>query len=125
MVGKTVWGGIDRLAFFENAILLELKSRAQGKSTKMEISNALVQPDETVGLYSYPVRDFLDDVALLVSGKGGKDNVTACCLEVCNGVDKCLVLRLARNAGVKTDILNEMRVTFDEVARAYQVGQFI
>jgi len=30
-----VWQGIDRLSFFENAILLELKYRSQGTPVKM------------------------------------------------------------------------------------------
>jgi hypothetical protein len=45
------------------------------------------------------IRDFLDDFALVVSGNGGKDNVSAACVEV-SDQGRANLLRVSRNEGV-------------------------
>jgi hypothetical protein len=39
------------------------------------------------------IRDFLDDFALVVSGNGGKDNVSAACMEVSDQGTRVLMNR--------------------------------
>ena len=97
MLPCQIWKSINRLSFFENAILLETRSRSQGKpiqsSNTQEDHDTLCEPV----LSRQTIQCLLDDFALLVSGAGGKDNVCAVCLEV-NEQHKDLVLRVARNS---------------------------
>ena len=99
-----VWQGIDRLSFFENAILLELKYRSQGKPVKMHLSG--IEREDPLGQES---RHFLDDFALVASGPGGPDNVSAACIEISERDDRILVLRLARNGGVNDEMLCRLK----------------
>jgi hypothetical protein len=95
----SVWQGLDRLSFCENAILLELKACSQGTSTRARFG----QDDDDVlpggDLSRQMVRDFLDDIALVAAGKGGKDNVSAACMEI-RDQDQIVVLRIAKNEGL-------------------------
>lgn len=95
----SVWQGLDRLSFCENAILLDLKARSQGTSTRATFR----QDDDDVlpggDLSSQMVRDFLDDFALVAAGNGGKDNVSAVCMEIPDQ-DQIVVLRVAKNEGL-------------------------
>jgi len=91
-----VWQGIDRLSFFENAILLELKYRSQGQPVKMRTPS--IERKDLLGQES---QDFLDDFALVASGPGRPDNVSAACMDISEDDDQILVLRVARN-GVLT-----------------------
>lgn len=99
-----VWKGIDRLSFFENAILLELKYRSQGKPVKMRSPS--IKSKDPLGQES---RDFLDDFALVASGPGGPDNVSAACMEISERDDQDLVLRVARNGGINDDMLCRLK----------------
>ena len=101
-----VWQGVDRLSFFENAILLELKCRSQGKPVKMHSPN--IDGNDTLRQES---RNFLDDFALVASGSGGPDNVAAASMEISEIDEKNLVLRVARNGGLNDEMLCCIRGT--------------
>lgn len=108
----SVWQGLDRLSFCENAILLELKARSQGTATR-----ANFRPDDEevlrVGdLSRQMVRDFLDDFALVAAGNGGKDNVSATCMEV-RDQDQVVVLRVAKNEGLD----EQTRLSLNDIAQ--------
>jgi len=69
------WRDLDRLAFCENAIWLEVKDQSRGKVLKTRPSNSTVARswrDEQ------SLRNFLDDVALVAAGSGSKDNCRSC-----------------------------------------------
>lgn len=126
MVLINVWHGIDRVAFFENAILLELKRRSQGTSAKMAMSNTrALHEDARNKIYPHSVRDLLDDIALVASGNGGADNVTAACLEISDTHDRSLILRLAMNAGVNTGALQHINVLLQEPRQNDPIGSSI
>jgi hypothetical protein len=74
MLTHSVWQGLDRLPFYENAILIETKARSQGKSTRAgsRQDDPVVLPDDE--LSRQIVRDMLDDFALVAAGNGGKGN---------------------------------------------------
>lgn len=79
-----VWDGIDKQSFFENAILLsDMKYRSQGHPIKMRNRqpNASSYPTDQMHMLLQMTPDSLDDFALVASGWGGPDNVTAACLE--------------------------------------------
>jgi hypothetical protein len=99
MLPYPVWQGLDRLSFCENAILLETKARSQGTSTRArsrrDDSDFLPSDD----LSTQMVRDFLDDFSLVAAGNGGKDNVSAACMEIHNQ-EQIVVLRVAKNEGL-------------------------
>ena len=121
-----VWESIDRLAFFENAILLELKSRTQGTATKTNSSQGIGRSTATThGLYPYDTRAFLDDIALVASGGGGADNVTAACLEVSDCNDRTLVIRLARNDGTNENTLSHVNTMLTEIIQAHRAGKLL
>ena len=107
MLPRQIWKNINRLSFFENAILLETKSRSQGKPIK---SNNTQKDRDTLSeriLSRQTGQYLLDDFALLVSGAGGKDNVCAVCLEI-NEPHKSLVLRVTRNEGLNPQIIHDL-----------------
>lgn len=104
MTRYQVWQGIDRLSFFENAILLELKYRSQGKPVKMHSPS--ISREDPLGKES---RNFLDDFALVASGPGGPDNVCAACMEISERDDRILVLRVARNGGINDEVLCRLK----------------
>ena len=106
MTSYQVWKGIDRLSFFENAILLELKYRSQGKPVKMH-SPSIERKDPL----DQERRNFLDDFALVASGPGGPDNVSAACIEISERDDQILVLRVARNGGINDEMLCRLKGT--------------
>ena len=54
-------------------------------------------------------RDFLDDFALVASGPGGPDNVSAACIEISERDDQILVLRVARNGGINDEMLCRLK----------------
>lgn len=111
------------MAFFENAIFLEIKRRSQGKCVKMDMSNAnALRSPAPKSIYPYPVRDLLDDIALVASGSGGADNVTAACLEIHDQKDRTMVLRLARNAGAGEGLLNQLNSLLEIAATACSNG---
>ena len=101
-----VWQGVDRLSFFENAILLELKARSQGKPVKMHSPN--IDGNDTLRQES---RNFLDDFALVASGPGGPDNVAAASMEISEINEKNLVVRVARNGGLNDEMLCRIKGT--------------
>jgi hypothetical protein len=53
------------------------------------------------------IRDFLDDFALVVSGNGGKDNVSAACMEV-SDQGRAILLRVSRNEGVNEPMILDL-----------------
>lgn len=92
------WQGLDRQAFHENAILLDLKCRVQGhllKPSAVPLHNGLHRDESTA---ARDARCFLDDMALVVAGNGGKENVTAVTME--KGQEGTLTIRIAQNDGV-------------------------
>lgn len=121
-----VWQGIDRLSFFENAILLELKYRSQGKPIKMRSPGSDDHMDleglDKKNHLAHESRDFLDDFALVASGPGGPENVSAACLEISETNDQDLVLRLARNGGLSNEILCCLRGTIRSVFENVTTG---
>jgi len=112
-----VWQGIDRLSFFENAILLELKYRSQGQPVKMHFPT--IERKDSLGQES---RDFLDDFALVASGPGGPDNVSAACMEISEKNDHILVLRVARNGGINDEMLCRLRGTIRNIIEIITAG---
>jgi hypothetical protein len=96
MLPHSIWKDLDRLPFYENAILLEINARSQGKSTRTgsREDDPSILPGEH--LSAQMVRDLIDDFALVVAGNGGKDNVSAVCMEI-HDEEQIVVLRVARN----------------------------
>ena len=117
MTSCQVWKGIDRLSFFENAILLELKYRSQGKPVKM-YSPSIGREDPL----DQERRNFLDDFALVVSGPGGPDNVSAACIEISERDDQNLVLRVARNGGINDEMLCRLKGTIRSMIKNINSG---
>ena len=112
-----VWQGIDRLSFFENAILLELKYRSQGKPVKMHSPS-----NEGNDPLRQESRNFLDDFALLASGPGGPDNVFAACMEIDERDDRNLVLRVARNGGLNDEMLCRLKGAVRTIIESRSAG---
>lgn len=110
--GSDIWQGLDRLAFCENAILLDLKDRSQGLLNTGRAGKKA--DDELEGIAAEFVRAFLDDIALLASGPGGKDNVAAACLEW-NADGPDLLLRIARNEGFDASSCARLQEVLDTV----------
>jgi hypothetical protein len=99
MISVDVWQGVDRLAFHENAILLDVKVRSQGDPSRSAIRNhGHVESQD--GLTPQLICGVLDDFALVVSGNGGKDNVSAACME-CDEELGTITLRISSNDGVE------------------------
>lgn len=106
MCSTQVWEGLDRQAFFENAILLEVKHPSQGQPVKTPARNVACwmpasQDEDAISRW---VPGFLDDFALAVSGPGGPENVSAVCIEI-EPTQQVVALRVARNAGFSEDVL--------------------
>jgi len=119
-----VWQGLDRLSFFENAVLLELKYRSQGKPVKMrtnkssqDLGSAANKRDPLLQM----THDFLDDFALVASGPGGPDNVSAVCMEI-SDQDQIVVLRVARNGGSSEEALCHLRSIIQIVIKSGSTG---
>lgn len=112
-----VWKGIDRLFFFEIAILLKLQYRSQGEPVKMR-SPSIKSKDPLVR----ESRDFLADFALVTSGLGGPDNVYAACMEISERDDQLLVLRVARNGGINEEMLSRLKGTIRSVINNISSG---
>jgi hypothetical protein len=118
-----VWQDLDRLSFCENAILLETKARSQGTSTR-EVSSQDNQdflPSDD--LSRQMVRDFLDDFALVAAGNGGKDNVSAACMEICN-LEQIVVLRVAKNEGLDERTLLGLDIIAQLMTKSPSTGLF-
>jgi len=108
---QDLWQGLDRLAFCENAILLELKNKSQG--TTLTSTNADRQHrDKEIHQRQYS-KAFLDDIALIASAGGGGDNVTAACLEKNVDQPPGLVIRIARNEGLDEHIRASLQEIVD------------
>ena len=110
MLPCSVWHGIDRQSFFENTILLsDEKYRSQGRPLKVksEQLDAKSTPADEVGRLLQMTPVFLNDFALIASGRGGPDNVTATCLEVSDD-GYTHTLRVARNGGDSNGALEAM-----------------
>lgn len=106
------WLEVDKTAFCENAILLELKNRAQGMMFRADTSGGGGGTHSAKSsLYPYSTQDLLDDLALIAAGPGGKDNVTGACLEVDSVSDdrQILVVRLARNGGIDRNFVETIQ----------------
>ena len=101
------WQGLNRRAFHENAILLDCKQRSQGRLLKPSDLVVPVHHQQTpyLSVESNILRDFLNDVALVASGAGGKDKVVAVCLEDHGDV---ATLRLAANESLDSGTLQDM-----------------
>ena len=105
------------MSFFENAILLELKYRSQGKPVKMH-SPSIERKDPL----DQERRNFLDDFALVASGPGGPENVSAACMEISERDDQILVLRVARNGGFDDEMLCRLKGTIRSVIENISSG---
>ena len=101
MERSNVWNGLDELAFYENAMILELLERSQGISP-VSIANSGCRRDSNKGGGELPwVSDFVDDFALIAAGSGGAPNVTAACLEREESPAVCFTIRVAKNEPFK------------------------
>lgn len=96
MYRHSVWQSLDRLSFCENAILLDITGRSQGRPTRTEFGLDEQEFLLDGNLSRQMVRDFLDDFALVAAGNGGKDNVSATCIET-RDQDKIVTVRVAKN----------------------------
>lgn len=99
MISSDVWEGIDYVAFHENAILLDVKLRCQGNPTRSVIQNDKYVESQD-GLTPQLIRNTLDDFALVVAGDGGKENVSAVCMEH-NEELRMITLRISSNDGIQ------------------------
>jgi hypothetical protein len=97
MERSNVWDGLDELAFYENAMILELLERSQGISP-VSIANFGRRRDSNEGCGELSwVSDFVDDFALIAAGAGGAPNVTAACLKREESPAVCFTIRVAKN----------------------------
>jgi hypothetical protein len=111
MISCSVWNGIDRRSFFEDAILLSNeKYRSQGHPLKLQNRkpDASSDPTDQADQLLRMTPGFLNDLALVASGQGGPDNVTATCLELSDD-GQTHILRVARNGGGHGDFLAGMK----------------
>ena len=108
----SVWHNLDRLAFCEHAILLHLVCKSRGLMTTVSRIARVQAQSPQDGLSEM----FLDDVALVVAGDGGKDNVAAACLETDPVQPGRLFIRIARNDGVGRDICRNLQAIIDMAA---------
>jgi len=118
MASTNTWLNVDKTAFRENAILLELKNRAQGRLFRADSCNEVGDAaSATSGVHPYATENLLDDLALIVAGPGGRENVTAACLEVESvfDSDRTLVVRVAKNGGTPSFFVEEMQKFCDLV----------
>lgn len=107
MISSNVWQGVDRVAFHENAILLDVKLRSLDNPIKPTIQDDQhVEPQD--GLTAQHVRNILDDLALVLSADGGSDNVSAVCMEHDESLST-ITLRMASNDGVPPKKLGDLR----------------
>ncbi|KAL9606789.1 MAG: hypothetical protein Q9179_000079 [Wetmoreana sp. 5 TL-2023] len=67
-------------------------------------------------------RDFLKDFALVASGPGGPDNVSAACMEISEKDDQILVLRVARNGGINDEMLCRLKGIIESVIQKISSG---
>ena len=118
-----IWQNLDRLSFCENAILLDLKSHSQGKPIKMRASQICCDIAPDSNLPRQMICDFLDDFALVVSGNGGKDNVSAACMEI-DDQGGTIVLRVARNEGLDEQMMGELRRILQAMTQNIPAGLF-
>jgi len=97
MEGLDIWNGLDKLAFYENTIILESLQRSQGASPvrigKHDRHHNNSKQNGEIGWVS----DFVDDFALISAGRGGASNVTAACLEREDSTADFFTLRVAKN----------------------------
>ena len=99
MISVDVWQGIDRLAFHENAILLDVRLRSQGDPTRSAIDTHNHAGSQD-GLTPQLICNILDEFALLVSASGGKDNVSAACMEYDKDL-RTVTFRISSNDGIE------------------------
>lgn len=119
-----VWNGIDRQSFFEHAILLsDMRHRSQGHPIKMRGREHGKSPNSTeqVDTLRQMTPDFLDDFAVIASGPGGPDNVTAACLEL-SDEGRTYTLRVARNGGNGGDALGPVRDIIETICTGFPAG---
>ncbi|EXJ91774.1 hypothetical protein A1O3_00324 [Capronia epimyces CBS 606.96] len=114
------WRSLDRVAFCENAILLEVKDPSQGKAHKTPANHSELTTATAARSWrdEQSLRNFLDDVALVAAGPGGKDKVAAVCLErewqtaEKSGLSLCL--RVARNEGFDEQACSQLQHLLDQ-----------
>ena len=119
-----VWEGLDRLSFFENAILLGVNSQTQGQPIK----RGVIQSDANTAIFGSQFsnqlfQNFLDDFALVVAGAGGKDNVSAVCMDV-DEPNRTFILRLARNEGLDDETLLHLRRILQLMTQSLPTSSF-
>ena len=119
-----VWSGVDRRAFHENTIILEVEQHLQDipiPRTNVSAS-ALRYAEPITHLHiEESVPDFLDDVALLASGNAGPENVCGVCLENDDRNGK-FTIRLARNEGVQPRLLEVFQNVVQTASRVTHTG---
>lgn len=124
MISCSVWNAIDRRSFFENTIFLsDEKYRSQGHPLKLSNRkrDASSDPTNQAEQLLRMTPDFLNDLALVASGQGGPNNVTATCLELSDDGQKH-TLRVARNSGSHGDFLAGMKDIITTVGKKSILG---
>ncbi|KAK5050525.1 hypothetical protein LTR84_003806 [Exophiala bonariae] len=106
MLTIDVWQEIDRVEFHENAILLDVRVRSQDYPIKHNVYDDH-QVESQDGLTQQLLRDVLDDFALVLSGRGGPDHVSAVCME-CDEERRVITLRISSNDGVNQQTLDQL-----------------
>ncbi|KAK5202894.1 hypothetical protein LTR41_011363 [Exophiala xenobiotica] len=119
MISVDAWQEIDYLAFHENAILLDVKLRSQGDPIRSVIHHDehIESPDR---LAPQLIRNVLDDFALEVSGEGGKDNVSAVCMEHDEEL-RMITLRVSSNDGIQEQKLADLQGLLHLIAKTPDV----
>ncbi|RVX71882.1 hypothetical protein B0A52_04281 [Exophiala mesophila] len=100
-----IWGQIDYLAFHENAILLDAILRSLGSRFRSSTDND-DQPQSQDALSPQLVRHVLDDFALVLCGNGGKENVSAVCMEHDEEL-RTITFRASSNDGIEPQKLQD------------------
>ena len=124
MLSCSVWNGIDRRFFFEDAIILSDEIyHSQGHSLKLpnKKSDASSDPTDQADQLLRMTFDFFNDLALVASEQGGLNNVTATCLELSDDGQKH-TLRVVRNGGGHGDFLAGMKDIITTVGEESIIG---
>jgi hypothetical protein len=115
MISFDVWQGLDCLAFHENAILLDVAFGSQGVPIRSAVHNDN-DVESQDGLTPQLARNVLDDFALVLSGRGGKENVSAVCMEHDEEL-RTITLRSSRNDGIDKQKRGELEGLLQLITR--------
>ena len=97
MTPYNIWKDVDKLAFHENGIILEILGRSQGTApSKLSSRKNVVESDGDSDDLEW-VTHLLDDFALVSAGAGGASNIAAACLDLSQTPGNCFNIRVAKN----------------------------